>query len=164
MRIGIVGLPQVGKTTIFRLLTQGRIDTSSWGGGRDAHIGVAYVPDEQLTRLAELTKPNKTTYASVEYVDLPGLSRGEGQAALQGRGKEMAIEYIATQDGTLTITSTDDPSDGNVIPGYLFVRFDQCVNPDAVAECSNLDGNTNSVSVDVLAGDLLYDDNAGYAP
>jgi len=71
-------------------------------------------------------------------------------------GKEMAIEYVATQDGTLVMTSTDDPSDGNVLPGYLFVRFDQCVNADAVAECSNLTGNTNTVSVDVVAGDLLY--------
>ena len=55
MKIGIVGLPQVGKTTIFRLLTQDRVDTSSWGSGRDAHIGIAYVPDPHLDKLAELT-------------------------------------------------------------------------------------------------------------
>jgi ribosome-binding ATPase len=90
MKVGIVGLPQVGKTTIFRLLTQGRVDTSSWGGSREAHIGVAYVPDARVDRLAEIVKPKKTTYATVEYVDLPGLSRGEGKAALQGQAKEMA--------------------------------------------------------------------------
>jgi hypothetical protein len=90
MKVGIVGLPQVGKTTIFRLLTQGRVDTSSWGGGREAHVGIAYVPDSRVDRLAEIVKPRKTTYATVEYVDLPGLSRGEGKAALQGQGKEMA--------------------------------------------------------------------------
>ena len=61
MKIGIVGLPKVGKTTIFRLLTQDRVDTSSWGGGRDAHIGIAYLPDAQLDRLAELAKSRKTT-------------------------------------------------------------------------------------------------------
>jgi len=102
MKIGIVGFPKVGKTTIFRLLTQGRIDTSSWGGGREAHIGIAYVPDEKLTRLAELTKPQKITYASIEYVDLPGLSRGEGQAALKGRGKEMAT-YLSSLKNTDTL-------------------------------------------------------------
>jgi ribosome-binding ATPase len=90
MKVGIVGLPQVGKTTIFRLLTQGRVDTSSWGSSREAHIGIAYVPDARVDRLAEIVKPKKTTYATVEYVDLPGLSRGEGRAALQGQAKEMA--------------------------------------------------------------------------
>jgi len=123
MKIGIVGLPTVGKTTIFRLLTQGRIDTSSWAGGREAHIGVAYVPDERLIRLAELTKPQKTTYASIEYVDLPGLSRGEGHAALQGRGKEMAT-YLSNLKNTDTllhvIRGFEDPNlahvEGSVNP------------------------------------------------
>jgi len=79
-----------------------------------------------------------------------------GSESNKPNGKEVAIEYVATQDGTLVITTTDDPSDGYVHPGYLFARFDQCVNTDAVGECSNLSGNTNTVSVDVLSGDLLY--------
>ena len=90
MKVGIVGLPQVGKTTIFKLLTQGRVDTSSWGSGREAHIGIAYVPDARVDKLAEIVKPKKTTYATVEYVDLPGLVRGEGKAALQGQAKDMS--------------------------------------------------------------------------
>jgi ribosome-binding ATPase len=91
VRIGIVGLPQVGKTTIFNLLTQGHADTSSWGGGRgEAHIGIARVPDKNLEKLAEIFHPEKVTHAIVEYVDLPGLGRGEGKAALEGQAKEMA--------------------------------------------------------------------------
>ncbi len=90
MKVGIVGLPQVGKTTIFGLLTRGRIDTSSWGSTRETHQGIAYVPDARLDRLAEIVNPQKTTYATVEYVDLPGLARGEGKAALQGQAKEMS--------------------------------------------------------------------------
>ena len=82
MKIGIVGLPQVGKTTIFKLLTQGWVDTSSWGNVMEAHIGVAQVPDARLDRLAEIVNPKKTTYASIEYVDLPGISRREGKDAL----------------------------------------------------------------------------------
>jgi len=54
MKVGIVGLPQVGKTTVFKLLTQGREDTSSWGGSREAHIGIAYVPDARVDKLAEI--------------------------------------------------------------------------------------------------------------
>jgi GTP-binding protein YchF len=90
MKVGIVGMPQVGKTTIFKLLTQGRVDTSAWGNAREAHVGIAHVPDDRVDRLAEIVKPKKTTYATVEYIDLPGLSRGEGKAALQGQAKEMS--------------------------------------------------------------------------
>ena len=113
MKVGIVGLPQVGKTTIFRLLTQGRVDTSSWGGGREAHIGIAHVPDPHLDRLAEIVKPQKTTYATVEYVDLPGLSRGEGKAALDGQAKEMAtyLSSLKNVDALLhVVRGFDDPN------------------------------------------------------
>ncbi len=90
MRVGIVGLPLVGKTTIFNLLTRGDVDTSSWGGGRgEAHIGVAQVPDDRLERLAEIFKPKKVAHATIEYVDLPGLARGEGKAALAGQAQDM---------------------------------------------------------------------------
>jgi GTP-binding protein YchF len=123
MKIGIVGLPKVGKTTIFRLLTQDRVDTSSWGGGRNAHIGIAYVPDARLDRLAELINPKKTTYATVEYVDLPGLSRGEGRATLQGRDKEMAtyLSSLKNTDALLhVVRGFDDPNlahvEGSVNP------------------------------------------------
>jgi len=84
MKVGIVGLPQVGKTTMFKLLTQGRVDTSSWGGSREAHVGMAPVPDSRLDRLAEVVKPKKVTYATVEYVDLPGISRGDGKQDMAG--------------------------------------------------------------------------------
>ena len=113
MKIGIVGLPQVGKTTIFKLLTQGRVDTSSWGGGREAHIGTAHVPDSRLDRLAEIVHPQKVTYATVEYVDLPGLSRGEGKAALEGQGKEMSayLNSLKNVDTLLhVVRAFEDPN------------------------------------------------------
>jgi GTP-binding protein YchF len=113
MRVGIVGLPQVGKTTIFRLLTQGRVDTSSWGSGREAHIGIAQVPDPCLDRLAAIVNPQKTTYATIEYVDLPGLSRGDGKAALEGQTKEMAsyLNSLKNVEALLhVVRGFDDPS------------------------------------------------------
>ena len=123
MKIGIVGLPQVGKTTIFKLLTQGRVDTSSWGNVKEAHIGVAQVPDARLDRLAEIVNPKKTTYASIEYVDLPGISRGEGKDALEGRNRDMGtyLNSLKNVDTLLHIVRCfEDPNiphvEGSVDP------------------------------------------------
>jgi ribosome-binding ATPase len=121
MKIGIVGLPQVGKTTIFKLLTEGRIDTSSWGRGREAHIGIAQVPDSRVDRLAEIVHPEKITYATVEYVDLPGLSRGEGKAALEGQAKEMAtyLNSLKNVDTLLHVVRAFDDSNLPHIEGSI---------------------------------------------
>jgi hypothetical protein len=84
LNIGIVGLAQVGKTTLFRTLT--RAHRTGLGPGRpEVHVGVVHVPDARLDRLAEIFKPKKTVHASVEYVDTPGsvieLARSGSQAA-----------------------------------------------------------------------------------
>lgn len=71
LKIGIVGLAQVGKTTLFRILTHAH--GSGLASGRpEAHVGVVPVPDPRLDRLAEMYHPQKIVHASVEYVDTPG--------------------------------------------------------------------------------------------
>jgi len=84
LRIGIVGLAQVGKTTLFHILTRAH-GTALASGKPEAHVGVVRVPDARLDRLAEMYKPKKVVHASVEYVDTPGsvidLARTGSQAA-----------------------------------------------------------------------------------
>jgi ribosome-binding ATPase len=75
MKTGIIGLPQSGKTSLFQILTKAEISDHGRGNPREAHIGVAKVPDERLTQLAELFQPKKTVYASVEYVDVAAMSQ-----------------------------------------------------------------------------------------
>ena len=71
LKIGIVGLAQSGKTTLFQILT--RAHGSGAGSGRaEAHVGVVRVPDIRLDRLAEMYHHKKTVHASIEYVDTPG--------------------------------------------------------------------------------------------
>src|SRR5438034_11184728 len=77
MKTGIIGLPQVGKTSLFRILTKAHLSASA--NPREAHVGVAKVPDDRLDRLSAQYNPKKLTHASVEYVDLAAIR----QAALK---------------------------------------------------------------------------------
>jgi GTP-binding protein YchF len=77
MKTGIIGLPQVGKTSLFKILTKARLEER--GHSRQEHIGVARVPDERLEKLSALYSPKKTTFASVEFVDVAAI----GQEALK---------------------------------------------------------------------------------
>jgi len=71
LRIGIVGLAETGKTTLFQILTH--VHGSGSGSGRsEAHVGVVRVPDVRLDRLSELYQPQKTIHATIEYMDTPG--------------------------------------------------------------------------------------------
>ena len=88
MRLGIIGLPQSGKTTVFNALTGGAAPIASSGGyGQDTHVAVVKVPDERVDRLTEMFNPKKTTYSEVQYTDFPGAgfgSRDKGEAAWVG--------------------------------------------------------------------------------
>jgi GTP-binding protein YchF len=75
MKTGIIGLPQVGKTSLFGILTKARLSEQAYANPREAHIGVAKVPDDRLDRLAALYDPKKLTHASVEYVDVGAIGQ-----------------------------------------------------------------------------------------
>jgi ribosome-binding ATPase len=78
MKIGLIGLPKSGKTTLFNLLTGSAVSTSRYDTGRaELHTGVARVPDPRVDVLSGLFKPKKTTYATFEVVDLAGIAKGE---------------------------------------------------------------------------------------
>src|SRR5215468_6350352 len=79
MKTGIIGLPQVGKSSLFRILTKAHLSEHAFSNPREAHVGVAKVPDERLDKLAALYNPKKLTHASVEYVDVGAI----GQEALK---------------------------------------------------------------------------------
>ncbi len=75
MKIGILGLPLVGKTTFFNLLTELNAETRNFvGGDKGLNLGTARVPDARIDKLSSIFTPKKTTYATIEFADLPGLS------------------------------------------------------------------------------------------
>jgi len=74
MQTGIIGLPQVGKTTLFRILTKAHLEPKTAAA---LHVGVAKVPDPRLDKLAALYKPKKVTHATVQYVDVGGMQKDQ---------------------------------------------------------------------------------------
>ncbi|HTK95301.1 MAG TPA: redox-regulated ATPase YchF [Terriglobales bacterium] len=77
MKSGIIGLPQVGKSSLFKILTKAHVTERA--NPREAHLGVAKVPDERLDKLSALYNPKKTVHAAIEYVDVAAV----GEEALK---------------------------------------------------------------------------------
>lgn len=97
MKLGIVGLPSSGKTTIFNALTKGDAPTGQSMGGRfDVLTAVVDVLDERVDVLSEMFKPQKTTYARITYTDVAGLQKGAGESG--GLSGEL-LNHLAGLDG-----------------------------------------------------------------
>src|SRR5260221_8629776 len=73
MKTAIVGLPMVGKTSLFTILTG--VHEATRVGSMEARVGITKVPDMRLEELAKLFEPPKVTYATVEYIDAPAISK-----------------------------------------------------------------------------------------
>ena len=99
MQTGIIGLPQVGKTTLFRILTKANVEGKS---GQATHVGVAKVPEARLVELAKLYNPKKITYATIQYVDLGGMQKERMRESLASLRDVDAIAHV--------IRVFDDPS------------------------------------------------------
>ena len=98
MEIGIVGLPNSGKTTIFNALTRGQAETTAYASGKvEVHTAVVDVPDPRVDMLAELFKPKKITYAQVTYNDIAGLRAEKGTFSPQ------LLNIISTNDALLHV-------------------------------------------------------------
>ncbi len=92
LSIGIVGLPNVGKSTLFKLLTKQEVNIANYPFCTiDPNVGVVSVPDERLNKLAEMSKSEKTIPAVVEFYDIAGLVKGANKG--EGLGNQF-LSYI----------------------------------------------------------------------
>ncbi len=112
MKTGIIGLPQVGKTSLFKILTKAPV-AAAHANPREAHVGVAKVPDDRLDRLAALYNPRKLVHASVEYVDVAAMPTHASKAeARAGAGLSDAIVANIRQVDAIAhvVRAFEDPS------------------------------------------------------
>ena len=93
MRVGIIGLPRAGKTTVFNAVARGLAPVGGYGGASKPNIRSVAVPDPRVDRLSEIYNPKKSTYAAVEYVDFP--AAGESFGAGQGLGGQFLNDLAA---------------------------------------------------------------------
>ena len=108
MRLGIIGLPQSGKTTIFNAITRGdRPVGQMTGGGRfEVQTAVVPVPDPRVDVLSGMFNPRKTIYAQVTYADIAGVEAGgEGE---KGGFSGPLLNQLATMDGYLHVVRAFD--------------------------------------------------------
>ncbi len=99
MKLGIIGLPQSGKTTLFNALTRGHAPTTASAGRFDVHTAVVDVPDERVDKLSALFKPRKTIYAKVTYADIAGLEGGAAKSGISGA----LLNQLAQMDGFILV-------------------------------------------------------------
>jgi len=108
MQIGIYGLPNSGKTTIFNALTRGQVETAAFSSGKlEVHTSMVEVPDPRVDRLAAMFRPRKVTRAQVCYNDIAGLSRGLGE---KGGLEGALLTQLAQSDALLhVVRAFEDP-------------------------------------------------------
>src|SRR5260370_11957224 len=100
MQTGIIASGQVGKTTLFRIVTKAAVEGKA--ASQTTHVGVAKVPEPRLLELAKLYNPKKITYATVQYVDLGGMQKERTRDALASLRDVDTIAHV--------IRVFDDPS------------------------------------------------------
>jgi GTP-binding protein YchF len=99
MKLGIIGLPQSGKTTIFNALTGTNTPPTASAGRIEVHTAVVDVPDARIDKLSAMFKPKKTMYAKVTYADIAGLESGAAKSGISGT----LLNQLTQMDGLLHV-------------------------------------------------------------
>lgn len=117
MKLGIVGLPNVGKSTLFNAITNAGAQSANYPFCTiEPNVGMVCVPDERLDKLAEMYEPDKFTPATIEFVDIAGLVKGASQG--EGLGNKF-LSHIREVDAVIHVVRCFENDDITHVDGSI---------------------------------------------
>ncbi len=150
--VGIVGLPNVGKSTLFKALTRQEVDISNYPFCTiNPNVGIVQVPDERLEKIAEIVKPKKATPTIIEFVDIAGLVKGAHKG--EGLGNQF-LNHIREVNAILHIVRAfKDPNVKHVEEGVDPKRDIEIVNVELIMkDIETIEKNLEKVQKEAKAG------------
>ena len=129
MKLGIVGLPNVGKSTLFNAITKAGAEAANYPFCTiEPNVGVVTVPDERVTKLSEIYNSKKTIYTTIEFCDIAGLVKGASKG--EGLGNKFLGHIREVEAIVHVVRCFDDPN---------VVHVDGKINPVSDIETINME-------------------------